>query len=117
MKHLVRANAASVEFAIHRAERNGMYWGISQARRRGFFPRRYLKAFGQWWNDRFRIARWRRTADEAAIVRAACAEARWRGRWQGIRAGWNWDFAVRSGCDGLQPFEGLAANRPNQRAA
>jgi glycosyltransferase involved in cell wall biosynthesis len=117
MRHLVRANAATVEFSIHRAERNGMYWGISQARRRGFFPRRYLKAYGQWWNDRFRIARWRRTGDQTATVRAASTEARWRGRWQGIRAGWNWDFAVRSGCDGLLPFDGLAATRPSQRAA
>jgi GT2 family glycosyltransferase len=117
IRHLVRANAANAEFAIHRAERNGMYWGISQARRRGFFPRQWLKAYGQWWNDRFRIARWRRTSEEASIVRAACAEARWRGRWQGIRAGWNWDFAVRSGSDGLQPFENLDAARPSQRAA
>jgi glycosyltransferase involved in cell wall biosynthesis len=117
IRHLVRAGAASPEFAIHRAERNGMYWGISQARRRGFFPRRYLKAYGQWWNDRFRIARWRRTGDEVAIVRAACAEARWRGRWQGFSAGWHWNFAVRSGCDGLQPFQGLVATRPSQRAA
>ena len=91
MRHLVRANSATVEFAIHRAERNGVYWGISQARRQGFFPRRWVKIYGQWLNDRWRIARWRRSGDEAAIVRARCAEARWRGRWAGIGLGRDWD--------------------------
>src|SRR5262249_39161050 len=57
MRHLVRASSATVDFAVHRAERNGMYWGISQARKRGFFPRRWLKAHGQWINDRWRIRR------------------------------------------------------------
>jgi len=92
--HLVRANAATVDFAVHRAQRNGMFWGISQARRRGFFPRRWLKIYGQWLNDRWRISRWRRSGDEVAIVRANCLEARWRGRWNGIRAGWNWDLPM-----------------------
>jgi GT2 family glycosyltransferase len=91
MRHYVRANAATVAFAVQRTERNGVYWGISQARRRGFFPRRWLKMYGQWLNDRWRIERWRRSGQEAAIVRARCTEARWRGRWQGILAGWNWD--------------------------
>jgi glycosyltransferase involved in cell wall biosynthesis len=89
--HLVRADAVTVDFAVHRAERNGMYWGISQARRRGFFPHRWLKVYGQWLNDRWRISRWLRLGDELAVVRASCLEARWRGRWQGIRAGWKWD--------------------------
>jgi glycosyltransferase involved in cell wall biosynthesis len=91
MRHFVRSPAATVDFAVHRAERNGVYWGISQSRRRGFFPRRWLKTCGQWLNDQWRIARWRRSGEQAAIVRAQCTEARWRGRWQGIRAGWKWD--------------------------
>jgi GT2 family glycosyltransferase len=91
MKHFVRARAASPEFAVHRAGRNGIYWGISQARRTGFFPRRWLKTYGQWLNDCLRIRRWRRAGDETAIVRAQCLESRWRGRWQGICAGRNWD--------------------------
>jgi GT2 family glycosyltransferase len=95
MHHFVRANSATVDFAVHRAERNGVYWGISRARRRGFFPRRWLKTYGQWLNDRWRMARWRRSGDPGAVVRAQCAEARWRGRWQGIRAGWNLDDEKR----------------------
>ncbi len=92
MEHRVRSGAASAPFAIHRAERNGIYWGIAQARQRGFFPRRWLKLRGQWINDLLRIARWRRRlGDEPRLVRAECLAARWRGRWQGIRLGWNWE--------------------------
>jgi hypothetical protein len=91
MRHFVRANSVTVDFALHRAERNGVYWGISQARQPGFFPRRWIKIHGQWLNDRWRIARWRRTGDQAAIARAQFVAARWHGRWHGIRAGWNWD--------------------------
>jgi glycosyltransferase involved in cell wall biosynthesis len=89
--HLVRRNAGTVDFAVHRAERNGIYWGISRARQRGFLSRSWLKTYGQWLNDRLRIAQWRRSGEEALLARAACLEARWRGRWQGIRLGWNWD--------------------------
>ena len=90
MYHLVKPGCASEQFAIHRAERNGVYWGISQSRQAGFFPRRWLKVYSQWLNDRWRIRRWRRTGDHAAAVKADCWEARWRGRWEGIRLGWNW---------------------------
>src|SRR5262245_29700270 len=91
MRHLVRHGSTSVEFAAHRAERNGIYWGICQARQRGFFPRRWLKTQGQWLNDLVRIARWRRRDDAGTIARAHCLQARWRGRKQGIRLGWSWD--------------------------
>jgi hypothetical protein len=91
MQHLVRAGNVTPEFAIHRAERNGIYWGINQARQSGFFPRRWLKLQSQWLNDRWRIARWQRSGDQAAQVRASCLEAGWRGRWQGVQLGWNWD--------------------------
>jgi GT2 family glycosyltransferase len=91
MRHFVRRGAASPEFALDRAERNGIYWGISQARHPGFFPRRWLKIHGQWLNDRWRIARWRRSTDDATAFRARFNAARWRGRWTGIRLGWNWD--------------------------
>ena len=91
MRHLVRASSTSTEFAVHRAERNGVYWGISQARRHGFFPRRWLKAQGQWLNDLVRIARWRRRDEAGTMARAHCLAARWRGRQQGIRLGWSWD--------------------------
>lgn len=83
--HFVRRANTTVEFAVHRAERNGMYWGINQMRRPGFFPRRWLKARGQWLNDRLRIARWRRTGDEPLLAKAAHLEARWKGRWEGIK--------------------------------
>jgi len=96
MRHFVRRGAASPAFAVERAERNGIYWGISQARQRRFFPRRWLKIYGQWLNDRWRIVRWRGASDDATVVRARCLEARWRGRWQGIRLGWNWDAGQRS---------------------
>jgi glucosyl-dolichyl phosphate glucuronosyltransferase len=85
--HFVRRCNTTVEFALHRAERNGIYWGLSQTRRPGFFPRRWLKAHGQCLNDRLRIARWRRSRDERQLVKAAHLEARWRGRWQGVRLG------------------------------
>jgi hypothetical protein len=91
MRHFVRRGAASLDFAVERAERNGIYWGISQARQHGFFPRRWAKLHAQWLNDRWRIARWRRQADEESLVRARFTEARWGGRWQGVRLGWNWD--------------------------
>ena len=91
MRHCVRTGGATVEFAVQRAQRNGIYWGISRARRRGFFPREWLKAYGQWLNDRWRIARWRRTGDEAALARARCLAARWQGRWRGVELGWTWD--------------------------
>lgn len=93
IRHWVRAGNVTAEFAVHRAERNGIYWGISQARQRGFFPRRWLKVQSQWLNDRWRIARWRRAGDQAAQVRASCLAACWQGRWQGIELGWNWDSA------------------------
>jgi GT2 family glycosyltransferase len=85
MRHFVRSGAATPAFAIERAERNGICWGISQARRHGFFPRRWLKLYGQWLNDRWRIARWRSSDDEEAVFRARWTEARWRGRWTGVR--------------------------------
>jgi len=91
MHHWVRRGCASPEFALERAERNGVYWGISQARQAGFFPRRWFKTYGQWLNDQWRIARWRRSSDAATIFRASFAEARWRGRWIGMRLGRNWD--------------------------
>jgi glycosyltransferase involved in cell wall biosynthesis len=93
MRHLVKVGCASEKFAINRAERNGVYWGISQSRQAGFFPRRWLKTYGQWLNDRWRIRRWQRSVDYAEQVKAACWEARWRGRWEGIRLGWNWQPA------------------------
>lgn len=96
MSHWVRRDAASPQFAIQRAERNGIYWGISQARQRGFFPRHWLKIHGQWLNDDWRIARWRRSRDEATNFRGQWTEARWRGRWIGIRLGWNWDAGLSS---------------------
>jgi GT2 family glycosyltransferase len=85
MRHLVRATATTVDFAVHRAERNGVYWGLQQASQCGFFPARWVKTCGQWINDGWRIAKWRRAQDEATRARAAFVEARWRGRWQGIR--------------------------------
>jgi GT2 family glycosyltransferase len=87
MHHLVRAANVTQEFAIHRAERNGLYWGIRESRRAGFFPRRWLKACGQWLNDRWRIRRWQASADEQVRFRAAFVEARWRGRWRGMQLG------------------------------
>ncbi len=90
IRHLVRRGSTSPEFALERAERNGIYWGISQARQPGFFPSRWLKIHGQWLNDGWRIARWRRSSDQATAFRAAFTEARWRGRWTGLRMGWNW---------------------------
>ena len=88
MRHLVRATATSLEFAVHRAERNGVYWGIQQARQAAFFPAQWVKLCGQWLNDRWRIAKWRRVGGEATCARAAFVESRWKGRWQGIRIGW-----------------------------
>jgi GT2 family glycosyltransferase len=91
MRHRVRAAACGIEFAVLRAERNGIYWGIAQARQPRFFPRRWLKLWGQWLNDLVRIRRWRRSAEEPERVRAECLAAKWRGRWQGVRWGWYWD--------------------------
>jgi hypothetical protein len=87
----VRQASCGVEFALQRAERNGIYWGIAEARQADFFPRRSLKIHGQWLNDLWRIARGRRSAEEARRVRAECLAARWRGRWQGIHLGRHWD--------------------------
>jgi GT2 family glycosyltransferase len=92
MHHWVRAASVTTQFALHRAERNGIYWGISQARSAGFFPRRWLKTGGQWLNDCWRIARWRRSGDPVAMFRADFTAARWRGRWQGIRLGRRWSM-------------------------
>jgi GT2 family glycosyltransferase len=83
--HFVREANATVEFALHRAERNGVYWGIREGRQPAFYPRGWLKASGQWLNDKLRIARWRRSADSLLQVKADYVEARWRGRWDGIR--------------------------------
>jgi GT2 family glycosyltransferase len=94
IQHRVRQDACNAEFAVHRAERNGIYWGIAQSRLPDFIPRRSLKIHGQWLNDLWRIARGRRSADEARRVRAECLAARWRGRWQGIRLGRQWDQHV-----------------------
>lgn len=90
MRHFVRAGNASLEFACTRAERNGLYWGIHRGRQRGFFPTRYLKTWGQWLNDRWRIARWRRAADPQQQARAQWLAARWRGRWRGLRLARSW---------------------------
>src|SRR5438094_4940168 len=79
MRHFVRRGNTSPDFAVERAERNGIYWGISQARQRRFFPRAWLKVYGQWLNDRWRIGRWRASNDQATVFRARFAEARWRG--------------------------------------
>src|SRR5262245_52510794 len=89
IQHRVKRGACGVQFAIHRAERNGIYWGIARARRRGFAPRGWLKLYGQWLNDRLRIRRWRRAGDEPQRVRAECLAARWRGRWLGVQLGWH----------------------------
>jgi glycosyltransferase involved in cell wall biosynthesis len=91
MQHHVRNGSATLEFAAHRAERNGLYWGISQARRSSFFPRRYAKTYSQWLNDLWRIRRWRRSRESGLQARAECLQARWRGRWEGIRLGRHWD--------------------------
>jgi len=110
MRHLVKAGCCNEEFAIHRAERNGVYWGISQTRQPGFFPRRWLKAYGQWLNDRWRVRRWRRSGDHADQAKGACWEARWRGRWAGIRLGWNWQAAnVEFNVEGFAGAERRAA--------
>jgi glycosyltransferase involved in cell wall biosynthesis len=116
MRHLVRASGATAEFAVHRAQRNGIYWGISQARQRGFFPRRWLKIHGQALNDRWRIACWRRSRDGAVRVRAACLEARWSGRWQGIRLGWNWNEQHENE-ENASVDRSLAADAISRRAA
>lgn len=93
MHHLVRAASASLEFAVERAERNGIYWGLNQARQSGFYPRRWLKMAGQWMNDKLRIRRWEKTGGEFERARAAYLAARWRGRWQGIRLAAEWNRA------------------------
>lgn len=87
MQHLVRAGNITPEFALHRAERNGIYFGLRESRRPGFFPRRWLKIYGQWLNDRWRIRRWQASTDEPTKFRAAFTAARWRGRWQGMKLG------------------------------
>ena len=107
--HRVQRRASGVEFAVHRAERNGIYWGIDRARRRGFAPRGWLKVYGQWLNDRLRIRRWRRGGEEPLRVRAECLAARWRGRWRGIQLGWNWDRQA--------PWDELTRAAPHQRRA
>lgn len=94
IQHFVRSANTTAQFAVHRAERNGVYWGISQMRRPGFFPRRWLKARGQWLNDRLRIARWRRSGDERLAVKADHLEARWRGRWEGVKLGGHLSFVT-----------------------
>ncbi len=91
MRHLVRAGSCGLEFAIARAERNGVYWGISQSRRPNFYPRGWIKTVGQWLNDRWRIRRWLRSGDEVQQTRAKCVAARWRGRWQGLEVAREWD--------------------------
>jgi glycosyltransferase involved in cell wall biosynthesis len=93
IQHFVRSGSTSLEFAVHRAERNGIYWGIEHARTRGFFPRGVMKMVGQWLNDRWRIRRWSKSADAGTRARAAFVAARWRGRWEGIRIGRSWGAA------------------------
>jgi GT2 family glycosyltransferase len=90
MHHWVPGGNVTTQFALHRAERNGIYWGISKARCPGFFPRRWLKVWGQWLNDRWRIVRWRKSGEPVAMFRADFTAARWRGRWQGMRLGRRW---------------------------
>jgi hypothetical protein len=90
IQHFVRAGSISLEFAVQRAERNGIYWGIEREKTPGFFPRGVMKMVGQWLNDRWRIRRWRKSADEGTRARAAFVAARWRGRWEGIRIGRSW---------------------------
>lgn len=85
--HLVRATNVTEEFALQRAERNGVYWGIRESRCAVFYPRRWLKTYGQWLNDHWRMRRWQKSADEQVRFRAAFTAARWRGRWQGIALG------------------------------
>jgi GT2 family glycosyltransferase len=97
MHHWVRAGNVTTQFALQRAERNGIYWGISQARSHNFFPRRWLKMWGQWLNDCWRILRWRRSGEQVAIFRADFTAARWRGRWQGMRLGRRWPVPEASG--------------------
>jgi GT2 family glycosyltransferase len=93
IQHWVRAGACGVEFAITRAERNGIYWGISQGQRPNCYPRQWMKTLGQWLNDRWRIRRWRRSADEMRQVRSKWLEARWRGRWQGLKLAREWQLS------------------------
>jgi GT2 family glycosyltransferase len=90
IRHRVRREACGIPFAVHRAERNGIYWGIAQAREAGFYPRRWLRMYGQWLNDGLRIRRWQRTGDDSQRVRAECLAARWRGRWQGVQLARQW---------------------------
>jgi GT2 family glycosyltransferase len=90
MRHFVRAGNTNLAFACTRAERNGIYWGIARGREPGFFPAGYVKVWGQWLNDRWRIARWRRWADPQRQARAQWLAARWRGRWRGLRLARTW---------------------------
>lgn len=100
MRHWVRAGNVTLRFACQRAERNGIYWGIALRRQRGFFPARYLKAWGQWLNDCWRIARWQRGGELRRQARARWLEARWRGRWQGLRLGADWPLPRWPGQEG-----------------
>jgi glycosyltransferase involved in cell wall biosynthesis len=93
MQHFVRAGSTTLEFAVHRAERNGIYWGIERARQPGLSSRALLKIYGQWLNDLWRIRRWRGSADQGTRARADFVAARWRGRWEGIRIGRAWQKA------------------------
>jgi GT2 family glycosyltransferase len=95
MRHWVRASNVTLDFAVQRAERNGVYWGIAAARRPGFFPRQWLKMRGQWLNDLVRLARWRRSSDMAVQARAKWLAARWRGRWQGVQVARSWAASDR----------------------
>jgi GT2 family glycosyltransferase len=96
MQHFVRAGSTTLQFAAHRAERNGIYWGIEHAQQLGFFPRGLTKMYGQWLNDLWRIRRWRKSADQGTQARAEFVKARWRGRWEGIRIGRAWDKAAQA---------------------
>jgi glycosyltransferase involved in cell wall biosynthesis len=89
--HLLREEYLQPGWILKRAFRQGLGWGIRLGRSGGFLPLKIAVAWARRTQARFRARLLRRRGDAASRLTADCEEQKWRGRWEGIAIGRNWD--------------------------
>jgi glycosyltransferase involved in cell wall biosynthesis len=91
VSHLLRAEYLEAAWILKRAFRQGLGWGIRLGRSGGLVPLKVALAWARRMQSRAKARLLRRRDDAASRLIADYEETKWRGRWEGIAIGRNWD--------------------------
>lgn len=89
--HLFREEYLQADWILKRAYRQGLGWGIRLGRSGGLMPLKVAISWARRTKARAKSRLLRLHGDPASHLRADYEEKKWRGRWEGIAIGRNWD--------------------------